>query len=347
MAQAKVSRYFLGANTARGFYSLYEAFGSPHDMIWYIKGGPGNGKSTFMRTVAAAAEEEGLTVEYAFCSGDPASLDAIYIPERRIGYVDATSPHVQEPGLPGVTGRYLDLSAFYKKGIKLEPRAIADGFTAYRRHYSRAYELLGAAELADPARTPDLTVAGAMDALSQRAGDMTRSLPEHGAANSVRRLFLSAWTCEGRTFFRESLDRFKKVYWLHSDAGLADPFLREIDTLCRCRALATIQCLDPLSPERLEGVLIPEADTAFYRYLSGGKRKGSHIYLDKDLLTGDADVLSSYQRSAALYAHLLRQVADALAKAKRFHDALEAEYRPWVDFKALDRLTSRHIKEYI
>ena len=41
-------QFFLGANTGAGFVSLYPAFAAPEDgaFVWYIKGGPGNGKST-------------------------------------------------------------------------------------------------------------------------------------------------------------------------------------------------------------------------------------------------------------------------------------------------------------
>ena len=48
--------WFLAANTANGFYSLYDELEQPGaaSKIWYIKGGPGNGKSTFMRRVAGA-----------------------------------------------------------------------------------------------------------------------------------------------------------------------------------------------------------------------------------------------------------------------------------------------------
>ncbi len=42
--------FFLGANSKDGFYSLYGGFGSaPGDYLTVIKGGPGTGKSGFMR----------------------------------------------------------------------------------------------------------------------------------------------------------------------------------------------------------------------------------------------------------------------------------------------------------
>ena len=63
--------FFLGANSAQGFYSLYSDFASrPGDMLHIIKAGPGTGKSTFMRKIGQAAEERGYEVEYIICSGD-------------------------------------------------------------------------------------------------------------------------------------------------------------------------------------------------------------------------------------------------------------------------------------
>lgn len=89
-------RFYLGANAPTGFYSLYDqliAPGEAEDVV-ILKGGPGCGKSTLMKAVARKAEERGLRVEYIPCSGDPESLDAIILPERRAAIVDGTAPHV-------------------------------------------------------------------------------------------------------------------------------------------------------------------------------------------------------------------------------------------------------------
>ena len=58
-----------------------------------IVGPSGCGKSTLMKRVAAAAEERGFQVEYIRCSGDPDSLDAILLPEKKTAIVDGTAPH--------------------------------------------------------------------------------------------------------------------------------------------------------------------------------------------------------------------------------------------------------------
>ena len=79
METGHATEYFLGSNSERGFFSLYSdmADTSAGDFIWLIKGGPGCGKSSFMRKIGAAAESAGFSVEYTRCSGDPDSLDAV------------------------------------------------------------------------------------------------------------------------------------------------------------------------------------------------------------------------------------------------------------------------------
>ena len=64
--------FFLGANSEEGFFSLYDQLlGGRLDDLMILKGGPGCGKSTFMRRVGAAMERAGERVVYINCSGDP------------------------------------------------------------------------------------------------------------------------------------------------------------------------------------------------------------------------------------------------------------------------------------
>ena len=61
----KQTHFFLGANSAEGFYGLYDQLldARLYDLI-ILKGTPGCGKSTFMRRAAAALEERGLETVY-------------------------------------------------------------------------------------------------------------------------------------------------------------------------------------------------------------------------------------------------------------------------------------------
>ena len=99
MHTQNVSHYFLGANAYSGFYSLYDGLTSPAagDFLYVIKGGPGGGKSTFMRCLGQAMQDRGVETEYIHCSADPDSLDGVKFPALHVAYVDGTAPHDAAP----------------------------------------------------------------------------------------------------------------------------------------------------------------------------------------------------------------------------------------------------------
>ena len=137
-----VQTYFLSANSAQGFYSLYNYFCPPEgkNFLWIIKGGPGCGKSSFMKKIGKAAEEKGYDVEYILCSGDPDSVDGVYIPQINLGYVDGTAPHTQDVLYPGANGLYLDLGQFYnKQELQRKADQIQELNRKYRDCYTKAY----------------------------------------------------------------------------------------------------------------------------------------------------------------------------------------------------------------
>ena len=74
-------RYFAAANSADGFVNYFPSiFGAaPCRRLFVIRGGPGTGKSSFMRRVADAAEHAGIEVTYYHCSSDAESLDGLFL----------------------------------------------------------------------------------------------------------------------------------------------------------------------------------------------------------------------------------------------------------------------------
>ena len=92
-------KYFLGSNSAAGFFSLYDQLIDLEQArrVYILKGGPGCGKSTLMGMVGQNMEEMGTTVEYILCSGDPDSLDGVVFPELGVALVDGTAPQGSGP----------------------------------------------------------------------------------------------------------------------------------------------------------------------------------------------------------------------------------------------------------
>lgn len=229
--------YFLGANTRAGFFSLYDSFPPDRDAFLHIiKGGPGTGKSSFMRAIAGAAEERGLEVHRVYCSGDPDSLDGLYLPELRLAWVDGTAPHVREPALFGVDGDYLNLTEFFAQPFTEEEKLqLLHLQTAYREQYRTAYGLLSACSLPGAPYPPEM-----------------RSLP---------RRFLSAVSCLGRVRAPGALDGWKCREQTQEELSAAMEQLRK-------SGREGILCLSPLDPRQAETLLIPEEKTALLLPLS-------------------------------------------------------------------------------
>ena len=137
--------FFLGANSAGGFVSLYDTWIDQKNTqaFYVIKGGAGCGKSTLMKTVAHHLLNMGYEVEYIFCSGDPDSLDGIRIPRKNVAMVDGTAPHRMDPAYPGATGHYVDLGAGYdREALFLKREEVIKATEAYQSCYPLVYACL-------------------------------------------------------------------------------------------------------------------------------------------------------------------------------------------------------------
>ena len=150
------TRYFLSALTGAGYYALHRQFLRPPERYFCIlKGGPGCGKSTFLKRVGDAGQAAGLAVVRLHCAGDPASLDGVYFPEKRSGFFDGTAPHTVDPALFGASGEYLDLGTFCRTEAldTARIRALNADCAMFRL---RAQQYLAAAAALDARATPGL-----------------------------------------------------------------------------------------------------------------------------------------------------------------------------------------------
>ena len=98
-----IRHFFPGGNTPQGFFSYYGEILDVTSVgrLAVIKGGPGTGKSTFMKQLGEALEKAGESVTYLHCSSDPYSLDGLFLKRYNSAIVDGTAPHVTDPRYPG------------------------------------------------------------------------------------------------------------------------------------------------------------------------------------------------------------------------------------------------------
>lgn len=150
----KERAYFAASNSYKGFVSYFDQIFRSKSIthLYIIKGGPGTGKSRFMREIASSAEAYGDLVEYYYCSSDQSSLDGIIvyrIPDGEapsaFAVIDGTAPHSFDTVLPGAREDIIDLGQFWNKELLSDS---ADELARLGKlksdHYAQAYHYLGA-----------------------------------------------------------------------------------------------------------------------------------------------------------------------------------------------------------
>lgn len=335
-------RYYLGANSPGGFYSLYDQLQDPGEAeeLLILKGGAGCGKSTLMGQVAARAEEKGLRVEYIRCSGDPDSLDAIILPDRHAAIVDGTAPHIVEPKLPGAVERYVNLGDCYDhEGLKKVRGELEQAMKGYKGCYARAYRCLRAASEITADRTALIQTPELEERIAKRAkGILSRECRRGGEGEGkVRQRFLSAVTHQGFLVEFGTVERqCRRVYELVDTYGLSHLLLTHILAGAVAAGWDVIACPSPLAPDRLEHLILPQLSLAFVT-TGGGTAYPRHPYrrlrmdamADRELLRRNKARLSFSRKVSAA---LVEEAVSSLAQAKAMHDDLERIYNPYVDF---------------
>lgn len=340
--------YYLGANSDTGFYSLYGGFcRGEGDFLHLIKAGPGGGKSGFMRCIASAAAEHGYDTECVLCSGDPDSLDAVYIPELRLGFADATAPHACEPENFAYNSDYVNLGRFCER---ISDVRIGQFTAAYRAMYKTAYSYLAAAGSVERADIPGLISSDTLEKVRKRARSAALhelgSAKKKAAAAHEKRCFVRCISCKGELTLTDEVNKLcKRIYLLDDRCGLADVYLAEMRSEAAARGADTILCLSPLCPEKPDALLLPEHGLGF---VSASAMEicepWRHVRLDALV---DPAVLRAarpeLRRRDKLRNGLTGEAVRCLSRAKEYHDELERVYNPHVDFAGLNAFTNETI----
>ena len=139
---------FAAANTKDGFYDFFDQIidFKNNKNVYLIKGGPGTGKSTFLKNIAKKADSKGMTVEKIHCSSDSDSLDGVKIFDKSIALIDATSPHCYDPSYPGAFDNIINMGAFWDaKKLEKSKNEIKNISDDIKKCYESAYHFLSAA----------------------------------------------------------------------------------------------------------------------------------------------------------------------------------------------------------
>ena len=343
-------KLFAGANSGGGFVSFYDTITSDEDIerIYILKGGPGTGKSSFMRDAVSLAVEKGLSAEKYNCSSDPDSLDAVVI-GGRYAILDGTAPHTVDPKAPGAREEIIDLGAFW------DPKKLQESYEKIKKlsdgkskSYSMAYRYLSAAK-----NVRDINCHMVLPCFKEekaiRAINRVFSDIKQGGGFSLDVGIICSVGMKGKVRY-DTYERFAdKVYLIEDRFGTASLYLRllikkavETDTPVRVS-------YDPIDAESPNAVFFANDRKAFVvsdtqNEICADVKINMKRFID---LLGIAEIRSEYRLNKKLYEALVDSAIESLEKAGKYHFELEKIYEDCMDFASKEVFCKNFLEHLI
>lgn len=347
-------KYFLAANSCQGFISYFDKSYNADDLwqVYIIKGGPGTGKSSFMKYVAKKANEEGLSAELCPCSSDPHSLDAVIIPQRKTVIMDGTSPHTVDPCYPAVCEEILNFGQFWNsesfKGKEQKIIALTDKNKSLHKTASRYLKatgefLLDNLKIAD-ACTDKLKVQAYAKKLCRKYIPCKKT---NTSKEWVR--FLCGTTPNGIVSYTDTINKLCNKSIIISDeyGSVADKVMKSVRDHALLNGYEIITVKNALLPNTLtDGIIIPELslcfirESEFFALNTSDRRVHARRFVS-------AEQLSKSRKRIKFNKKAIKKMLDAatttLQEAKEIHDILENEYISGMDFDKLNAFKNEFV----
>lgn len=337
--------FFIGGTSAAGFQTKFQhIIDQPGYFTYILKGGPGTGKSTLMKKVAAHFRQH--DVEQYLCSSDPRSLDAVVVTDLGIVVVDGTAPHVFNADLPGIAQCLVDLGTCWDTGkLKDREQEIRSRFQEHAMCHARAKRMVTALTTVLGEIHAQFAPAVNHTQMEKAAADCVSGFaPEKKGAGTCQYKQLAAITADG---YQTQETAAYTVICIKDDRYAAGfSFMQALKTalLQWGHDLVVSECV--LFPEnQIEHILLPKAQLQF----------SLQTPLNRLPLPVDVDCEAFYQalpeastpwlRAQALADQLVQEAAASIGTALAIHDQLEQHYIQALQFDRLNHLTKTLLQE--
>lgn len=347
----KVLNYYAGGNTGRGFYNLFDSNLKGLDRLYILKGGPGTGKSSLMKRLAAEWGEKGYSVELIHCSSDNDSVDGVIIPSLNVGVVDGTAPHVIEPVAPGAIEEYINLGRAWNSDYLIQHKEeIVDIQKRISGKFQSAYD-----SFSEGLREhDDLEEIYIKEMNFEKANQLTLELVDKIFSDQtgnkkaiVRDRFLGAATPKGAVDFIANLtEGLTKRYFVKGRAGTGkSTLLKKVAAVSEERGFDTEIYHCGFDPHSLDMVIIRELGVAIFDSTDPHEyfpdREGDEIvdlYLAAVTPGTDEKYAIEINEVHKRYKDKMKEGTAYLAQAKALHDELEKFYMEAMDYSVVDEI---------
>lgn len=334
-------KFFLGANSNMGFVSYFQQLQEQSDsmQLLILKGGPGSGKSTLMKRVLSHAQSLGHETQIIHCASDPQSLDAIIDKTAQFSIMDGTSPHTEDPSLPGArqhimyTGDLWDCSLLKKNKDKIAAlnTRVGDYHKAAGAYIKAAAALLEENLRLSRRHINKKVIAGYIK-------DAIGRLPAGNDFKESTRLLSAVSVDEIKSFPQTVQALADKIYVIEDRwGGAADYIMKALLHYARHSGTEIIHCPCSVMPQKTDHIIFPQIRTAFCTrsFFTSFTHTES---ICEDVLYTPPEDLPLMEKRLSDAVQLLENACHTIKEAKLLHDELEAFYAEAMDFSKSDTL---------
>lgn len=328
-----LNAYFAARNGYNGFKSYFKDVFDVNSFkrIFILKGGPGTGKSSFMKKLLQYAEEKKIFCERIYCSSDPNSLDGIIL-NKSIAVIDGTAPHEEDTKLPGVVDEIINLGENWNEDIlKKNETDIKNLNKEKKDFYKSAYNYLSFCEKIDNYLFCLAKSNYDISAAKKTVGELISDRKKNNNPKRETRL-ISAFGRGGYTKLSTLETGAKKIFNVLGKYESEYVFMSLLyDFLCADYSFTLFP--SPFSEEKIEAISFDKNETVIETNAASGEKIDTLRFLNFDRQTAEeAEFLTGIK------AELLKKAEYFFSLASEKHFLLEKIYTAAMDFSKNEML---------
>ena len=345
----KTPTFFASANGFDGFVSYFGKIFDPYEYerIFILKGGPGTGKSTFLKTVVKAFEnKDDASISVILCSSDPKSLDGVIIESkgRKIALLDGTAPHTTDPILPGAVEKMINLGEFWNETLLKNNTEIINNLSISKNnHYKNAYDYLSVAKRCD-----NIVFECVKACFNIKETEILNGIfsGENAPKSNIKTMILNAFCKQGFFELTPSYYDFNKAIQIVGVYGSEYLFMDKILEFGERYSENIIISPSPLDQSKIDSVYFEKEKT--YVYVGKKVFKENTVTVDTSRYVDVKKLDLNRNKIETLYKEreaMLWCATDEFNNAAIAHEALEKIYTAAMNFKKCDKVINKVCEE--
>lgn len=327
---------FASANGYSGFRSYYDQIlhNDSFSHVYVLKGGPGTGKSTLMKTLEERYSCSGITTERILCSSDPHSLDGVILAcdKTKIAILDGTAPHQRDAQLPGAKDCLVNLAERLDEGaLKAARPELADLQKKKALAYKKGYEFLSLCGIINDKIEAECETE---DGISTAYGELTHTL-EHAEKGDIEVRLYNAFCKDGRVTLPHTSTATQRIL-LDGNPYVTKHLMQRMVQAVREHHYAATIVADALDENRILSIDIPSI--ALLITSEAAEYPTRTFYFKRKPFDAEEEMRTFYNG-------LLSRARERFAEAFSYHKEMESIYGNAIDFSYVNESCERISKE--